>query len=104
MFVRGSCYEEQKTHESWHYRLLITHDSSLIAMRWSIRYQLLVPLLLLLAGIAGISAWTAMASAKRARHQIESQVRNVARTLSESNIPVAPNWLGEMQGLSGAEY
>jgi signal transduction histidine kinase len=73
-------------------------------MRWSIRYQLLVPLLMLLVGIAGISTWTAMASAQRARHQIESQVRNVARTLSEANIPVAPNWLTEMRGLTGAEY
>ncbi|HEV2949215.1 MAG TPA: HAMP domain-containing sensor histidine kinase [Gemmataceae bacterium] len=73
-------------------------------MRWSIRYQLLVPLLILLAGIAGISTWTAMASAQRARQQIETQVRNVARTLSEANIPVAPNWLTEMRGLTGAEY
>src|SRR5712692_10719581 len=73
-------------------------------MRWSIRYQLLIPLLILLAGIAGICTWTAMASAQRARQQIESQVRNVVRTLSEANLPVAPNWLAEMRGLSGAEY
>src|SRR6266851_4929721 len=73
-------------------------------MRWSIRYQLLVPLLTLLAGIAGISTWTAMSSAQRARRQIESQVRNVVRTLSEAKLPVAPNWLAEMRGLSGAEY
>src|SRR5262249_53265614 len=25
-------------------------------------------------------------------------------TLSEANVPVAPNWLSEMQGLTGAEY
>jgi signal transduction histidine kinase len=73
-------------------------------MRWSIRYQLLVPLLTLLAGIAGISTWTAVSSAQRARQQIESQVRNVVRTLSEAKLPVAPNWLSEMRGLSGAEY
>jgi signal transduction histidine kinase len=73
-------------------------------MRWSIRYQLLVPLLLLLAGIAGISTWTAVASAQRARNQIENQFHNVVRTLNEANLPVAPNWLAEMHGLSGAEY
>ncbi len=73
-------------------------------MRWSIRYQLLIPLLLLLVGIAGISTWTAMASAGRARNQIENQVRNVVRTLNEANLPVAPNWLAEMRGLSGADY
>src|SRR5262249_31986422 len=32
------------------------------------------------------------------------QVRNVVRTLNEANLPVAPNWLAEMRGLSGAEY
>jgi len=73
-------------------------------MRLSIRYQLLLPLLTLLVGIAGISTWTAMASAQRARLQIENQVRNVVRTLSETNLTVAPNWLVEMRGLSGAEY
>jgi signal transduction histidine kinase len=73
-------------------------------MRWSIRYQLLVPLLMLLAGIGGITSWTAMASAQRARNQIENQVRNVVHTLNEANLPVAPNWLAEMRGLSGAEY
>ena len=73
-------------------------------MRWSIRYQLLIPLLLLLVSIAGISTWTAMASARRARNQIENQVRNVVRTLNDSNLAVAPNWLAEMRGLSGAEY
>jgi signal transduction histidine kinase len=73
-------------------------------MRWSIRYQLFVPLLVLLLGIAGISAWTAIASAQRARLQIENQVRNVVRTLGEANLPVAPNWLEQMGGLSGAEY
>ena len=45
-----------------------------------------------------------MASAGRARNQIENQVRNVVRTLNEANLPVAPNWLAEMRGLSGADY
>lgn len=93
-FVLGTSYYEFRNFD----------HGTLTKMRWSIRYQLLVPLLTLLAGIAGISTWTAMASAQRARHQIESQVRNVARTLTEANLPVAPNWLAQMQGLSGAEY
>src|SRR5260370_39884812 len=59
---------------------------------------------MLLAVIGGITTWTAMASAQRARNQIENQVRNVVHTLNEANLPVAPNWLAEMRGLSGAEY
>src|SRR5262249_52953519 len=73
-------------------------------MRWSIRYQLLVPLLTLLLGVVGISTWSALASAGRARQQIETQVRHVARTLSESSFPLKENVLEQMKGLSGAEF
>jgi signal transduction histidine kinase len=73
-------------------------------MRWSLRYQLLIPLLILLLGVVGISTWTALASVSRARQQIETHMRNVARTLSESSVRLAPNWLEPMKGLSGAEY
>ncbi len=74
------------------------------SMRWNIRYQLLVPLLTLLVGVAGISTWTAVASASRARQQIETQVRQVARTLSDARFPLTQNVLEQMKGLSGAEY
>src|SRR5438477_9788856 len=73
-------------------------------MRWPIRYQLLVPLLTLLLGVVGISTWTALASADRARQQIEMQVRNVAHTLSEASFPLNQRVLEHMKGLSGAEY
>jgi signal transduction histidine kinase len=74
-------------------------------MRWSIRYQLLVPLLILLLGVVGISTWTAVSSARQARQQLEDRVRNVARTLSEANFPVAaPHVLEMIAGLSGAQY
>jgi signal transduction histidine kinase len=74
------------------------------SMYWSIRYQLLVPLLLLLVGVVGMSAWTAVASAHRAWQQIETQVRNVAATLSTSHYPLTANVLEQARGLSGAEY
>lgn len=73
-------------------------------MRWTIREQLLVPLLVLLLGVAGISTWTALATARWARGQIESKVRDVARTLSESDFPLTERVLVQMRGLSGAEY
>src|SRR5688572_6288789 len=73
-------------------------------MRWSIRYQLLVPLVTLLLGVLGVSGWAALAAAGRARQQIEDRVRDVARTLGGSNFPLAANVLEQMKGLSGAEY
>ncbi|HEX5270794.1 MAG TPA: hypothetical protein VFW33_09920, partial [Gemmataceae bacterium] len=75
-------------------------------MRRPIRYQLLVPLLTLLAGVAGVSTWTALASADRARTQIVGRMRDVAETLVESgNIPVTkPRVLEQMKGFSQADY
>jgi signal transduction histidine kinase len=74
-------------------------------MRWRIRWQLLVPPLLLLAGDAGISVWLAVVSAEQARRQIEERVRSVARNLTEeSNYPLAENVLRQMKRLSGADY
>jgi signal transduction histidine kinase len=73
-------------------------------MRWSIRYQLFTPLLILLLGVVGMSTWTALASAGRARQQIEQQVRDVVRTLSDADFPLTPNVLQLMKGLSGADF
>src|SRR5438477_4230786 len=73
-------------------------------MRWPIRYQLLVPLLTLLLGVVGISTWTALASADRERRQIETQVRNVAHTLSDSPFPLHKTVLDRMKLLSGADF
>jgi signal transduction histidine kinase len=74
-------------------------------MRWSIRYQLLIPLLILLLGVVGISTWTGFASADRARRQVETQVRDIARTvLQETTIPRNKRALQLMRGLSEAEY
>ncbi len=73
-------------------------------MRWSIRYQLLVPLLTLLLGVVGISTWTALASANRARQQIETQVRDIARVLSEAYYRLTDPVLKTTRGLSGAHY
>jgi signal transduction histidine kinase len=81
-------------------RLFETHH----AMRWSIRYQLLVPLLTLLVGVAGMSTWTALASAGRARRQIETQVHRIVHTVNKSTYPLKENVLLQMKELSGADY
>src|SRR5260370_35716871 len=73
-------------------------------MRWSIRYQILVPLFLLLLGLVGVCAWTAQNSARLARKRIVNQVSGVIRTLSEAQFPLNQHVLEQMEGLSGAEY
>jgi signal transduction histidine kinase len=73
-------------------------------MRWSIRYQLLIPLLALLLGVVGMSIWAAVASVNQARDQIEGQVRDIARTLHGSSFPLSENVLHLMKGFSGADY
>jgi signal transduction histidine kinase len=74
-------------------------------MRWRIRGQLLLPLLLLLVGVLGLSVWMAFAAAHQARRQIELRVRGVAMIVSEGKIPLAQQhvlfWIKQ---LSGADY
>src|SRR6185437_12695079 len=79
-----------------------------LIMRWRIRSQLLLPLLLLLLGVLGLSVWMAFAAANHARQQIESRVRDVAHLLSEGKFPLAPmsqnHILLWVKQLSGADY
>jgi signal transduction histidine kinase len=73
-------------------------------MRWRIRYQLLAPLLTLLLGVAGVSTWNAVASARRAWQQLDGRFRSIARTLAESSYPLGQPILEQLKGLSEAEY
>jgi signal transduction histidine kinase len=73
-------------------------------MRWSIRWQLLVPLLILLLGVVAISTWTAFASAQHARHRIETQLRNFAQTANQVTLPRHPEILKWLHDLSEAEF
>jgi signal transduction histidine kinase len=72
-------------------------------MRWPIRTQIMIPLFTLLLGVVGISSLIALASAQRARRQVENQVRDIARTLDEAEIPLNDVVLKYLRGLSGAE-
>lgn len=73
--------------------------------RINVRSQLLLPLLLLLVGVLGLSVWMAFAAANHARRQIEMRVRAVAHIVSEGRIPLAQQhvllWVKQ---LSGADY
>lgn len=48
------------------------------AMRFPIRYQLMLPLLALMLGLVGVSTWNAWSSGQRARQQIEKQIDDIA--------------------------
>src|SRR5262245_39548515 len=74
-------------------------------MRWRLRTQLLLPVGLLLLGVAGISVSTAVAAAAQARQQIETRLHDVARFLvEESRFQLNPVVLRWLVSLSGAEY
>ena len=73
-------------------------------MRFSIRYQLLLPLLALMLGLVGASTWSAWSSGQRARQQIEAQIDDIARTVSAHPFPLNTQILHLMKGLSGAEF
>lgn len=74
------------------------------AVRWGIRYQLLLPLALLLAAVVGLSVWMALAAADRAWAQIETRARDVARFAAEPrSFSLSVNVLRMVKELSGAD-
>jgi signal transduction histidine kinase len=73
-------------------------------MRWRIRYQLLVPLLLLLLGVIASSVWLGVASVHRVRQRIETRIRKVGHNLSRRTYALRENVLEEMKLLSEADY
>jgi signal transduction histidine kinase len=74
-------------------------------MRWPLRNQILLPVAaLLLVTLLGVSLTSVALAVRRTRGQIERQLRDVARTLVESQFPLTDNVLRQMRGLSGAEF
>src|SRR5205823_2582050 len=73
-------------------------------MRFSIRYQLLLPLLALMLGLVAASTWSAWSSGQRARRQMEKQIDDIAETVNAVPFPLDTRTLLLMKGLSGAEF
>ncbi len=74
-------------------------------MRWPLRYQILAPFAaVMLLASAGVSLLDAYLAARSTERHIESQLREVARTLLESNFPLTDRVLRQTHGLSGAEF
>jgi signal transduction histidine kinase len=73
-------------------------------MRFSIRLQLLLPLLALMLGLVGVSGWSAWSSGQRARRHIETQIDDIAVTVNAVPYPLTTRTLQLMKGMSGAEF
>ena len=73
-------------------------------MRWPLRYQIMLPMaaimLLSVVTVGSVVAWLAVCGAKA---RIESQIREVAELVDESNFPLTTAVLRQMRTLSGAE-
>lgn len=74
-------------------------------MRWPLRYQILLPLVVVMLGtLIGVSVLNAWLSTQRTKKQIEDRLASVAETLAKSNFPFTVAVLEQMSGLSSAEY
>jgi signal transduction histidine kinase len=75
-------------------------------MRLSLRYRLLLPLVLLLVGDLVVTAWAAQSAARDAEGRLAEQHWAIASTLTEprSTFPLTRPVLEQMKGLSGAEF
>jgi signal transduction histidine kinase len=74
-------------------------------MRWSIRSQILVPLIAIqAAAVAAIAITTATLAARRSERQIVDRLNGVIAALGEASFPYTAGVLARMRGLSGAHF
>lgn len=72
-------------------------------MRLGLRYQLLIPPVLLLLAVIGITTWTALSAAQRARSQLDTRIRQIAQALSGKPFPRDKRIYELLGPLTGAE-
>jgi signal transduction histidine kinase len=74
-------------------------------MRWSIRNQILIPLIAIQAvAVTAIAITTATLAARRSERQIIDRLNGVIDTLGHANFPYTASVLAKMRGLSGAHF
>jgi signal transduction histidine kinase len=74
-------------------------------MLWSIRNQILLPLIAIQsAAVATVTVTAATLAARRSEHQIVGRLNSVIDTVGHSNFPYTPSVLTKMRGLSGAHF
>jgi len=72
---------------------------------WSIRNQILLPLVAIqVVAVATIALTAATLAARRSEHQIIDRLNGVTTTLGHSNFPYTQGVLTKMRGLSGAHF
>lgn len=74
-------------------------------MRWSIRNQILIPLVVIQTGAVGaIALATATLAARRTERQVIERLNGVVGALGQASFPYTGPVLVRMRGLSGAEF
>jgi signal transduction histidine kinase len=74
-------------------------------MFWSIRNQILVPLIAIqTAAVATVAVTAATLATRRSEQQIVGRLNSVIDTVGHSNFPIALGVLTKMRGLSGAHF
>src|SRR3990172_6453597 len=75
-----------------------------IAMRWTLRYQIMVPMAaVMLLAVLFVEGVGVLLAVHDTESQIEAQIREVARIAEEASFPLTDAVLRQMQALSGAE-
>jgi signal transduction histidine kinase len=74
-------------------------------LRWSLRSQILVPLIAIqAAAVASIAITTATFAARRSERQIVDRLNGVIDALGDASFPYTAGVLARMRGLSGAHF
>ncbi len=73
-------------------------------MRLGIRYRLLIPLGIVLAGTVAGSWWSAAVAARRAEARVAGQVRRITAALTSSRYPLKAPVIEQIKQYSGAEF
>src|SRR4051812_47323352 len=74
-------------------------------MLWSIRNQILIPLVVIQGvAVAAITVMTAGLAARRGEQAVIDRLNGVAETLGGASFPLSANVLARMRRLSGAHF
>ena len=74
-------------------------------MRWPLKYQIMIPMsCLVVTTLILLSVANAWLAGRRVRQQIETQLRDIAETLTRSAFPLTGAVLAQMRGLSGVDF
>ena len=86
--------------KTWLFRL-----GARISMRWSIRDQILIPLIAIqVLAVAAIAVTTATLAARRSERQIVDRLNGVIDALGHASFPYTESVLTKVRGLSGAHF